>query len=398
MWLIPLLVIGAVVFAAASRSAREHEFIPPSRQLAQAASSGLPGPISVLGEFLRIGQTPPPPVILCAIAEAEAIGRGDLASDIVRVFVAPVVYQHELANARSAHAPYAYAPSGAHARGSCELPRSPRAVAPLEVRPVPAAVMPSQQARGQSFPASDEEIRAMLNTNPEGFIEMVKNARPAIVDVPVDTANAIRAAAIDEVARQTTQSTVQPPPIPQSMPPMDSQTQPTGLPPEVVAQMQEDVGLHEAADQTRALAPGSPIANVSDDAWRQFVMRLERETPSYQSARHVGQYRQRRERLAELGIDSSRILGSAQAQRAALDVDLVDAHRHAADGGLLGGHLGRRVAIPGHDESEMITLSGVLGVIQCAGLDGAAGWLESQRDRKKFPHTTRAFLRTNGVF
>jgi hypothetical protein len=384
MWLPLLLVVGVIALVASSSTSSRGEYGPSiagpmPMPMLPAAPPSLPGPISVFGEFIRIGQAPPPMVILCAIAEAEAIGRGDLASDIVRVFVAPVVYQHELVNARSART-----------RGSCELPKSPRAMAPA----APVAVMPSHGASSAPrFPTSDEEIRAMLNANPEGFIEMVRSARPAIVDVPVDTANAIHAAAIDEVARQATQST---PPI-QSTPTTDPPVQPTGLPPEVVAQMQEDVGLHAAADQTRANALGSPIVGVSDEAWRQFVMRLERETPSYQSARHVGQYRQRRERLAELGIDPNRVVGSVEAQRAALDADLADAHRHATDGGLLG-NLGRRIALPGSDAPCTITLSGVLGVIQCAGLDGAASWLESQRDRKRFPHTTQAFTRSNGVF
>lgn len=174
--------------------------------------------------------------------------------------------------------------------------------------------------------------------------------------------------------------------------------QPTGLPPEAVAQMQEAAGLHGAADQTRALAPGSPLGGVSDEAWRQFVMRLERESPQFNSSRHVGQYRQRRERLAELGIDPRAIHGSAAAQRAALDADLADAHRHAAEGGVLADHLGRPITVPGREGSEPITLSGLLGVIQCAGLEGAVSWLETPSDRKRYPHTTQAFLNTNGVF
>lgn len=174
--------------------------------------------------------------------------------------------------------------------------------------------------------------------------------------------------------------------------------QPMGLPPETVAQMQEAAGLPEAADQTRALAPGSPIRGVPDHAWREFVMRLERESPHYTSARHVGQYRQRRERLAELGIDPRAIHGSAAAQRGALDRDLADAYHHAAEGGILGEHLRRAVTAPGLDGPTAITLSGLLGVIQYAGLDGAVGWLERPNDRKRYPHTTQAFVLTNGVF
>jgi hypothetical protein len=167
-----------------------------------------------------------------------------------------------------------------------------------------------------------------------------------------------------------------------------------GMPPGAVAQRQES---HEAADQAQALAPGSPINCVADAAWREFVSRLSREASTFASSRHVGQYRQRRERLAELGIDPAAIQGSPAAQRAALDSDLAEAYGHAAAGGLLG-YLGRPIALPGDEGPMEITLSGMLGVIQCAGLDGAAGWLERPNDRKRYPHTTHAFRRTNGIF
>ncbi len=167
--------------------------------------------------------------------------------------------------------------------------------------------------------------------------------------------------------------------------------QPSGLSPETV-------GSHGAADQTHTLPPGSPLGAVSDEAWCEFVMRLAREAPTFSSSRHVGQYRQRRDRLTELGINPNAIHGSAGAQRSALDADLADAYGHAAAGGLLTEHLGRAITMPGHNGAETITLSGLLGVIQCAGLEGAVGWLERPNDRKRFPHTTQAFLRTNGVF
>jgi hypothetical protein len=156
-------------------------------------------------------------------------------------------------------------------------------------------------------------------------------------------------------------------------------------PVEVVAQVQETP------------VPGSPLSSVTDEAWSDFVSRLARESPTFDSSRHIGQYRQRRDRLAELGIDPATLHGSPVAQRSALDVDLADAHGHAAAGGLLE-YLGRPIVVPGHKDPEKITLSGVLGVIQCAGLEGAAGWLEKAGDRRRYPHTTQAFLHTNGAF
>jgi hypothetical protein len=382
MWILPILLLGAFVVAAASKSPRE--ISAPSRQLPP------PGPISVLGEILRIGQVPPPKVILCAIAEAEAIGRDDLVSDIVRAFVAPVVYQRQLTNERPTRAPHergSCAPSRAaraqreHERGSCApLPPSPRVDATLSAASSPAAALPQR-------PASEEEILAMLHSDPQIFLAMVASRPPPPVVV----------APIGPTPLTATDAPQAPAVAPPSAAPL-VEPQPTGLPPEAVAQMQEAADFHDAADQTRALAPGSPLGGVSDAAWREFVMRLEREAPAFSSSRHVGQYRQRRERLAELGIRPDAIHGSAVAQRAALDADLADAHGHATAGGLISEHLGRAITLPGHDGPEVITLSGLLGVIQCAGLEGAVGWLERPGDRKRYPHTTRAFTRTNGVF
>jgi hypothetical protein len=164
------------------------------------------------------------------------------------------------------------------------------------------------------------------------------------------------------------------------------------LSPEAVSQMQE------AADRTRAQTPGSPIPGVADPAWRDFVVLLARESPQFSSSRHVGQYRQRRERLAELGIDPAAIEGAPQAQRRAIDIDLADAYRHGMASELFAEHLGRPITPPGCESSMPITLSGVLAVIQCAGLEGAVGWLERPNDRKRYPHTTQAFVHTNGVF
>ena len=405
MWFLPLLVIGAIVAAVASRSKRAPA--SPQRQLPPAfpprsvglprgpGSPGVPGPISVLGEILRIGQTPPPTVILCAIAEAQALGRNDLASDIVQVFVAPVVYHHQRARARGGH----------YERGSCELAPSPRHAAdsappppfaswstPPPVVPrteVPASAAPSAAASTfaqTSMPSMlmqsmDDEINSLLHADPARFMEMVSRSGTFAPRVQVPQA-----------------SSIDPPIIPAPAPSAPSPiVQPTGLPSGTVAQMQEAAGLPQAADRTRTLAPGSPIPSVADSAWRDFVVRLEREAPTFNSSRHVGQYRHRRERLADLGIDPRAIHGSPLAQRAALDADLADAHNHAAAGGLLE-HLGRAITVPGHDNAETISLSGMLGVIQCAGLDGAVGWLERPNDRKRYPHTTQAFLHTNGVF
>ena len=375
MWLLPLLIAGAVAMAAATRSRSARTPLPPSRQLPAGPPAvsgvarlparrvrhpGAPGPIAVLGEILRVGQVPPPPVILCAIAEAQAIGRSDLVSDIVQAFVAPVVRRHARLRAR------------AQAEED-QAPQSPQAAPPPEGAyqaasdgtNAPQTTVPSSpRAEAPTPPPIVDDLTALLDTDPVRFMDLASRPRSAHATVPAQASSAPDSANAD-LREPAAHVQVAPSPTPTA--------QPAPAP------------------------PTSPLAEVPDPAWQAFVARLERESPDFASSRHVGQFRQRRERLADLGIDPKAIHGSPGAQRAALDADLADAHQHAAAGGLLA-HLGRPIVVPGRDDAESLTLSGLLGVIQCAGLDGAVGWLERSSDRRKFPHTTQTFLSTNGVF
>ena len=443
MWFLPILVFGAIAVAVASRSARDAA--PPSRQLPAPRGAGpfplepsplppslpppsplppgVPGPISVLGEIIKVGRTPPPTVVLCAIAEAQAIGRDDLVSDIVNAFVAPVVAQRQRMRARAARGAQGYG------RGSCAATHSPREMADAQtyqparsclVVPPPASVLRRDAAPSPSTPVTtqqassappaaapaaaaqaaaapvapasptpqgslttvtDNDILALLDSDPARFMDLVSRSGGALPTLPTS----VTVGSVVPTTLPASSSSMGPPPSMETM-------QPTGLPPETVSRMQE------AAERSRAIAPGSPIPGIADGAWRDFVIRLERESPQFVSSRHVGQYRHRRERLAELGINPAMIQNSPEAQRQALDVDLADAHRHGIASELFAQHLGRPISLPGVDSSKTITLSGVLGVIQCAGLEGAAGWLERPNDRKRYPHTTQAFARTNGVF
>ena len=353
MWLLPLLIVGALAAAVARRSKSKRE-VYATRRLPPAAVGyalpagpgaghpGSPGPIATLGEMLSIGQAPPPDVILCAIEEAQAIGRHDLASDIVQAFIEPIIRIRTIQQVQ----PPVVMP---YERGSCAPARGGRSFADACYRgpssppftAVPVATAPAES--GVAAPPNVDEFTAMLNSDPTRFMEMV--------------------------SRNGT--------IPQAAPAQASAapSQPAGSP-----------------------DPGSPLPGVPDANWCDFIARLRRESPKFNSARHVGQYRQRRERLAELAIDPASILDSPQAQRAALDADLVDAYRHGSAGNLFAQHLGRPVSVPGRDGDETITLSGVLGVIQVAGLEGAVNWLERPGDRKRYPHTTQTFLHTNNVF
>ena len=142
------------------------------------------------------------------------------------------------------------------------------------------------------------------------------------------------------------------------------------------------------------------IEGVRTDEWAQFVGRVSRELPTYQTASHVGQFRQRLDRVLALGYEPAVVASSPEAQVDALGADMADAYRHAHARGLLG-YVGTQVefAVPGAPPARTtITGSGVLGVVQAAGVEGAQGWFGSPVDRTRYPNTTAAFARTNGVF
>jgi hypothetical protein len=328
MWFIPLVLIGFAVVALAKGGGRG-DYGPavgretprrlPPPPVTTLPGQAMPTPLQVLNQYASAQQIPPPQVILCAIAEAEMMGRTDISHEIVRVYIAPVVYQRDIALAKSA---------------------APPAPPPMEVPPPPA--MQQHTPPPQAAPAmSDDAIQAMLDANPHAFIQAAMHAPPVL---------------------------------------------------EVEAQ--EPDTDQAGADQTM----DPPIDGIPAEVWEGFCNRLEREAPTFQSSRHIGRYRQRRERLAELGIDPSGVAGSPEAQRAALDAELADIHRHVVESGDTSRWIGQHVLVPGIGDPVAVTLSGVMGIAQAAGLEGAASWLEHPRDRRKFPHTTEAFLHTNGMF
>ena len=381
MWFLPLLLVGAIAAAVASRSKRDRQAASQRRMLPPgpgpvavgyalpAGPAGpfgpgsMPGPIAVLGEMLSIGQVPPPTVVLCAIAEAQSIGRHDLASDIVEAFVEPVM-RVRMQSPQSSQSSVMPPMIMQYERGTCAPSRgrggrraADACYAPAMAPPYTAVPVPTAPARTEDLaaacppnPAGNvDDMTAMLNSDPAAFMEMVSRNGGA---------------------------------IPQ--------------PKAVTTQQPESVPMQQP--QAASLEPGSPIPGVPDANWKDFVLRLRRESPQFNSARHVGQYRQRRERLAELAIDPASLVNSPENQRQALDADLVDAFRHGDASNLFAQHCGRPISVPERDGDETITLSGVLGVIQVAGLEGAVNWLERPSDRKRYPHTTQTFRHTNGVF
>ncbi len=364
-----LLLIGVAVFAA-SGSARRAAMEPPRAPVPLPP----PGPLFVLSEYGRIGAVPPPPVVLCAIAEAQVLGRIDIANDIMRIYVLPVVEQAAIARARPANTATddqrRYGPSAPYpVPVQPTQPSSPAWTPEAQLGPdIQFAIdqrrneavrhHPHHEQPPQVFAfgnGSDDDIQAMLDRDPRGFVQAAMHT-PGVIDVEPSSG--------------------------------DFATQPGSA----------WAGQFPDGHPLSVNPMREPPIDVPSDAWSGFCDRLRREDPSYQSKRHVGCFRQCKDRLVELGINPEELTGSEEAQRDALDRDIADAYGHVAASGLADHYVGREIYLAGNPAPIAITLSGILGVAQAAGLDGAASWLEHAADRRRFKHTTEAFVKTNGLF
>lgn len=367
MLVLLLLGVGALAYFSGRHSHSEVTRVPllPS---GKTITSGAPSPLVVLDGFLRVGSTPPPEVILCAIAEAELMGRVDVANELVRAFVLPVVEGNR--RAREDHPHRARHPH--HHAHHAHHP-NPGALGPGGTSEHDGRVTLPWEGGVPGFERADIERAAAARPVPAPQAPLAATEMPRMPG----TRGSPRAIARAEDARVEILS----PPSPSAAAPPRSSPH---------------------AGTITVSGRSSPIDGIGTEEWSEFVTRVAREQPTFMTAHHVGQFRQRRDRLAELGIDPSQIARSPDAQVAALDADMRDAYGHADESGLIAEYRGVSIEIPTPDPSRPapieVTLSGVLGVIQAAGLEGAAGWFESPSDRVRFPHTTRAFMRTNGVF
>lgn len=267
--MLPLIVIPVAVVAVLAFARKKK---PAQTTLAAGAA---PSPLAALAIYQQTGGMPPPIVIQCAIAEAQAAGRHDIVSEIVRAYVEPVV----------------------RARNASTSPPAPAPAAPVAAVPAPTQVGV-----------------ALAKREPPGALVAIR----------------------------------------------------------------------------------SPIKDASDRDWQAFVDALERADVDFQNGRQIGAFRHRIDRLTDLGLEPHRLLGDRQAQIEALGVDMADALNHAKAGGVVEEFVATTVDVGGVE--HVVTLSGILGVTQAAGLEGCYEWLVKPSDRERFPHTTKQFLATNGVF
>jgi len=343
---LPLIALGVAMLASsgrsqAARAATTTGFaaFPARPALPASPMASPPSPLRVLAQMLAAGMDPPPQVILCAIAEAELLGRLDVAREIVEALIAPVV-----ADAIRHGQPPAQGPDPGYDDPPPTWPDgSPSAYQPVRYYGIPAQTQPGSPLPGWGSHGGPDPAQASAPQMPVASVASPQSATPAAQPAVRDHRGTITVS-----------------------------------------------------------GRSCPIEGVRAQDWEAFANRVAREMPTFTSKRHVGAFRQSVDRLAELGIDPAQVASSPEEQVRAFCTDMDDAYRHARDSGMVAEFQGALVDVPTPEGGTSIpievTLSGVLGVIQAAGLEGAASWLSDPNDRRKFANTTRAFVRTNGVF
>ncbi len=368
-FVVPLLTVGAIGALARRREG-------PASVTRGSSSGSEPSPFTVLAAFLYLGEAPPAGVVFDAVGHAESLGYTELADELVQLFVLPSGAAQGPAGAAGPRTPAVSAHGGrssaAVAQGSAPTWSGTSSRAP---EPRSSVVMPMPQGG----PSVSVQHGAEIDPEAQRVLE--------------ELAYAERRAAKVELLHGPG-AAASPEPDPEARRVLEELAHPERRAAKVEL-LGPGVALEPAAVVRSA---SSPIAGVDVRAWIAFVGRVAREAPTFSTTHHVGRFRQRRDRLRELGIDPATIIDSSDAQLDALDADMADAYRHARASGLVDHYLGTAVSVSADAQPMPITLSGVLGVIQAAGLEGAVQWLEEPSDRKRYPNTTLAFERCNGVF
>lgn len=168
--------------------------------------------------------------------------------------------------------------------------------------------------------------------------------------------------------------------------------------PDITADGDSDNGVDgmeesESGELTELGQPSlkSPLDGVADEDWMEFVARIRTKPPGFKSDKYLGQYEQNKGRLKQLG------LAEPATPEEEYEVLAKDVSAHARDSSdLIKQWSGDVVSVSGTEHP--VCASGILGLLKSAGPEGARSWLRNPEDRKKFPKTTEAFLRTNGCF
>lgn len=155
----------------------------------------------------------------------------------------------------------------------------------------------------------------------------------------------------------------------------------------------------------------SPIADVPVESWDQFRLAMADPANSTKisGSGHLGLYRFSWPRLDELGMAygvkrTGRQWSGKFAPPYSVEGFLVSPTLQDSVFGLSCAEFASRIrdqhrADIGRDiDGTPTTLSGLVAVAHCAGLHGQGSWLSRSDDRVRYPHTTAAFRRANGLF
>lgn len=399
-----LLLVGVVAFFAGRASQRGDRFAlgsgdggdrrPPSVEIFPPGHGPrMPSPNRVLDEVVKMGAFPPPHLVQACFAESQACNDAERCKYIIGAFMAPVVQAAQAAR---------QAAQGGQGSASDVSEQWVDHAEPVGIKdgrgwgPYGKGYWRTCSKSGMPccpLGPNGERLDQSYDWKPvagaDGFqmLPPINIVPGAIVQAPSGPS----------------------PSGPNSLPtPLPDEHPSGGVGPAAEA-AQAGPQVIQGPNGTVVVAEGTPLAGVlaqppfpdlALDKWCELAAALECDAPDFTSNRHVGRYRHNRERLAQLGIDAQALVGRADAQDAALAADIAHTCAQAHSMGLVTDFVGGEIDVPSDngDLAVPVTLSGMIGVAHAAGLEGAAGWLTKPGDRRRFPHTTAAFWRSNGVF
>jgi hypothetical protein len=157
----------------------------------------------------------------------------------------------------------------------------------------------------------------------------------------------------------------------------------------------------------------SPVAEASGAAWTRFVelAAAGNQADNVTPGGYLGMFAFGLPRLADLGFVTNLRKDPTTGRRVADWVPPLTQEKFLADpqvqyeAFVKSVQADRRAVVARHQDAigkvlagKVATLSGLLGAARQAGLKGLADWLASDADRTRFPSTSAAYLRSNGLF
>lgn len=127
--------------------------------------------------------------------------------------------------------------------------------------------------------------------------------------------------------------------------------------------------------------------------WGRLLAMLCTADPYYDAPNHIGAYQHHKRRVA-LFCDPVVLIGDLDLQTDVLTRDL---HRLYGEHSDVLQYLRTEVELP-DTSTSVVSRSGLLALLKCAGPRGALNWLSIPKERIQFPTTTSIFALCNGIF